>query len=396
MGRPKKTVPTYSKHKASGQARVRIGGKDIYLGPYNSKESRLEYDRIRAELETGETAALSTTSIAHDLTVAEVVKQFWNHAKRHYRDSEGQPTSEIKWIASSIKLLVELYGHTTATKFGPLALKAIRAKWVKEGICRKSVNGRVNRVRRLFKWAASEELIPFATYEALTTVEGLEAGRTDAKEKAPVEPVLNLHVITVLPHLFPVLRSMVMIQRLTGMRPGELVRMKVGEVNRSVLPWVYSPRKHKTSYRGGIRQVWIGPIAAEILAPYLNNRQPDDYAFTPKQARDERYAMLRAKRKSKVQPSQRCRAKPPSQLQVKPLPRFSCPGYAASIRRACRKAGVPCWFPNQTRHTFATEARELFGLDVAQSLLGHSKADVTQVYAARGQQLAVKAVGQIG
>jgi len=396
MGRPKTPVPAYQKHKASGQAKIRICGKDIYLGKYGSKESRREYDRIRAEFEAGETSALITSVKSTDLTVAEIVKQYWIHAKKHYRDSEGQTTSETKWILSSVNLLNELYAHTLAQKFGPLALKALRARWVKSGICRKTINGRVNRVRRVFKWAASEELVPFEVYQSLTTVDGLEAGRSEAKEKEPVGPVLNLHVVACLPHLFPVVRTMVMVQRLTGMRPGEIVRMKAGEVNRSSMPWVYIPDKHKTSYRGGSREILIGPIAAKILAPYLDVRQPDDYVFTPKQARVERYALLRAKRKSKVQPSQRCRAKRPSKLQVSLLPRFSVPAYTASIRRACDKAGVPHWFPNMLRHSFATEARELFGLDGAQYLLGHSKADTTQVYTARGQQLAMKAASQIG
>src|SRR6185436_9565102 len=36
--------PKYRKHRASGQARVTIAGKDIYLGPYGTAASRREYD----------------------------------------------------------------------------------------------------------------------------------------------------------------------------------------------------------------------------------------------------------------------------------------------------------------------------------------------------------------
>jgi integrase len=42
---------------------------------------------------------------------------------------------------------------------------------------------------------------------------------------------------------------------------------------------------------------------------------------------------------------------------------------------------VPAWAPNQLRHSGATVARMLEGLDGSQALLGHKKADVTQVYA---------------
>lgn len=57
---------------------MRVNGKDIYLGPYNPKESRKEYDRLLAELDTGEPAA--AVAARNDLTVAEVVKQYWLHA----------------------------------------------------------------------------------------------------------------------------------------------------------------------------------------------------------------------------------------------------------------------------------------------------------------------------
>ena len=57
---------------------------------------------------------------------------------------------------------------------------------------------------------------------------------------------------------------------------------------------------------------------------------------------------------------------------------------------------LPTWHPGQLRHTFATEVRRRFGLEAAQILLGHSKADVTQVYAERDQGLAVSVMEAIG
>jgi hypothetical protein len=41
--------PWYCRHRASGQAVVTIDNRDIYLGPYGSKASRNEYDRVIAE-----------------------------------------------------------------------------------------------------------------------------------------------------------------------------------------------------------------------------------------------------------------------------------------------------------------------------------------------------------
>ena len=44
-----KSLPKYAKHKASGQAVVRLSGKDFYLGPHGTKASKLEYDRLIGE-----------------------------------------------------------------------------------------------------------------------------------------------------------------------------------------------------------------------------------------------------------------------------------------------------------------------------------------------------------
>ncbi len=43
-------LPKYSLHKPSGQAKVRYGGKDTYLGPYGSRESKEAYAAFVANL----------------------------------------------------------------------------------------------------------------------------------------------------------------------------------------------------------------------------------------------------------------------------------------------------------------------------------------------------------
>jgi hypothetical protein len=44
------------------------------------------------------------------------------------------------------------------------------------------------RVRRLFKWAAAEELVPASIPQALSMVEGLRKGETEAPESEGVRP----------------------------------------------------------------------------------------------------------------------------------------------------------------------------------------------------------------
>jgi site-specific recombinase XerC len=48
------------------------------------------------------------------------------------------------------------------------------------------------------------------------------------------------------------------------------------------------------------------------------------------------------------------------------------------------------------RHSAATEIRKQFGLEAAQTVLGHSQANVTQVYAERDWQLAAEVMRKIG
>jgi site-specific recombinase XerC len=69
------------------------------------------------------------------------------------------------------------------------------------------------------------------------------------------------------------------------------------------------------------------------------------------------------------------------------------PAQRAEVK-AWRKAHR--WHPNQLRHSFATRVRKEHGLEAAQVLLGHSRADVTQVYAERNQQLAATVAAKIG
>ncbi len=75
---------------------------------------------------------------------------------------------------------------------------------------------------------------------------------------------------------------------------------------------------------------------------------------------------------------------------------FSPRAYAKHIQRACIKAKVEHWSPNQLRHATAKKIREQFGLEDDQVILGHAKADVTQIYAERDKKKGIAVAMQIG
>ena len=69
--------------------------------------------------------------------------------------------------------------------------------------------------------------------------------------------------------------------------------------------------------------------------------------------------------------------------------------------KEAKQAGVapellPRWTPNRLRHSAATEIRRQFGLEAAQVVLGHSQANVTQIYAERDMNLAAEIMRKIG
>ena len=66
------------------------------------------------------------------------------------------------------------------------------------------------------------------------------------------------------------------------------------------------------------------------------------------------------------------------------------------ITHSSELPGVSPWHPNQLRHSFATRARAAMGLEAAQVALGHSQANVTQIYAERDARLAVELAKEIG
>jgi len=131
------SVPTYCKHKASGQAVVTIDGIDHYLGPHGTKASKVEYDRLITEwMANGRHLAVGPNS---NLSVAELMQRYRQHVQQHYVKN-GRPTSEQHDIASAMRFVRQLYGQTAAMQFGPLSLKAVRQKMVEAKWARSTVN----------------------------------------------------------------------------------------------------------------------------------------------------------------------------------------------------------------------------------------------------------------
>ncbi len=225
--RPRRT-PSYRHYKPKNLGVVRINGHDEYLGPYNSDESWEKYHRLIAEWlgnpQKEPVPAENTDQSNSPITVKELILSYWQFAKKYYSKG-GEPTKELTGMQEAIRPLRQLYGNTEAGEFGPKSLKTVRQHMIQAGLSRGVINHRVNRIKRVFKWAVAEELISPSILHGLQALAGLRYGQTTARETDPVRPIPDLYVAMILPFVTPHVAAMIKLQRLTGMRAGEIVVM---------------------------------------------------------------------------------------------------------------------------------------------------------------------------
>jgi integrase len=375
---------------------VRLEGHDYYLGKHGTPASQEAYRRKVSEWLTAGvlTRRVELTFGSVELSVNELILAFWGHAEGYYRRDDGTPAAELENLRLALRPLKQLYGGTPASEFGPLALKAVRQSMVDSGLCRRTVNQRVARLVRVFRFGVENELVPPAVHQALKAVPGLRAGRSGAKESRKVTPVFDRHVEAVRPHLSRQLWAVVELQRLTGMRSGEALTMRGGDIDDSGPVWVYTPARHKAEHHGKRREVFLGPHAQEVVRPWLRP-DPSEYLFQPREATEEHRAARRLARTTPLTPSQRARARK-ARPRKAPGDHYDPRTYFHAVERACERAGVPRWHPHQLRHNAATNLRREFGIEVARIVLGHSSPTVTETYAEADRGKAIEAMTRAG
>src|SRR5215510_8536201 len=82
-------VPTYRKHKSTGQAVVTLDGKDRYLGRYGTAASKAEYRRLVAEWMAGGQCLPDATK----RTVNDILLGYLRFAKDYYGRSSSSTAS---------------------------------------------------------------------------------------------------------------------------------------------------------------------------------------------------------------------------------------------------------------------------------------------------------------
>ncbi|MGF1633825.1 MAG: hypothetical protein ACFCVE_08245, partial [Phycisphaerae bacterium] len=150
MPRLSHAVPKLSRHKATGQARVRLNGHSHYLGRYSSPDARQAYDRLIAEwLANGRRTAAKEAAGG---TVAELLAGFLQHCELYYRHLDGRPTTEVDNFFQAMRPINRLYGLTPVAEFSPRSVRAIQHDQIRQGLCRTTINDRVSRIKAVFAW----------------------------------------------------------------------------------------------------------------------------------------------------------------------------------------------------------------------------------------------------
>jgi integrase len=389
-------VPKYRLHKGSGQALVQVGGHRIYLGKYGSTRSKEKYRRVIAEaLAKGNTLVPSQPCLAlGGISVKELILAYLRFAQGYYRKN-GKLTGETNNIRVALRLVRQLYGSTPASEFGPDTLEVVQQKMLGDGLSRNGINSRVARIKRMFRWASKKLLVPGETYYGLKAVEGLQRGRFDVRETEPVKPVPEEHVAAVLPKVSMVVRAMIQIQELAGMRPQDIRNMRTCDLDMTSDVWVYKPWTHKTEHRGGVRRIAIGPRAQMVLRPFLKSDAPTTYLFSPREAVARVRAERHEQRRTPLTPSQRAR-KPKTKPERAPGEQYTKSSYEHAIARACKKAEIPVWGPNRLRHNCGTKVRKKYGIEAAAAVLGNSLGMVAEVYAEAVFEKAIEVMREMG
>lgn len=344
--------PKLCYHRGAGRWYCTLDGKEHYLGgrrPWRKVppvDVRAEYDRVVGAW-LSERGRLPVP-VGPEPTVAELWEGYRAYSQARY--TRGR-RSEVKQVHDACAVAAALHGGLKAAQFGPKALAGVREEFCKKGWTRQYVNAQVSRVRRMFRWAVREELLPVEAWLRLKTLEGLVRGeRPGLPEGRKVTDVPDAVVEATVKGVGPYLRALVMAHRLIGCRAEEACGMTAAELERLPDPlsptgetWRFTPRDSKNG-----ESYWVGPKAQAVILPYLRPDQPGRPLFL----------------------SARNRA-------------WTGKSYHAAVTRAAARAGQPYWTPLQLRHRAAEEARQGHerGVEAVQARLRHSRVETAQIYA---------------
>ena len=295
---------------------------------------------------------------ARRLTINELILAFWTrHAETHYRRADGTPTGELDNYRDSLRPLRRLYGRTPASDFSPLEAQGRPPgdDRLGPGPGHDQPAGRPDRpplqVGRLGGTGPRRRL------PGLKTVSGLPKGRTDAKETEPVQPVADEAVDAIRPHVARQVWAMIELQRLTGMRPGEVVDhadVRPGHVGRGL--GLHARRATRPPTTAASARSTSAPAPRRSSGPGSGRTRRSTCSARGRRWRSSGPGSgATARRRLPVATGAGAEVGPEA---ARCGTHYTAKTYYHAIGYGCRRAGVPPWHPNQLRHTAATCSAE--------------------------------------
>jgi integrase len=358
MPRRSQFPPPIRLHRARQLERCWWAGRWHYLGPVGSQEAKAAYAALLASIATGAPQDFhkNSTGAPRAVTVSDVLSRWLAEEGPSACTERGR---ELEQFRLSFRPLEQLLGGTPAADFGADALLGLR-RHVCGLWCRKVVNQRLGRIRRVWAWAELVKLVPPGSYAALQAVRPLRQGTRAAREGPGRRPATLADVRAVGRHLagrhLHAARAMLLVQWWTGMRSAEVREMRADDVDTSGGVWLYRPRRHKTDYLGHPRVVAIGPKARAVLRPWLSRarrRGPAAVVFPP------------ARRRKGV-----------GSL-------YTATNYGRAVHKSAVAVGLPWLSPYSCRHGARDRIAGREGDRAAQHVLGHATILTTQGYGTR-------------
>lgn len=220
-------VPKLVLHKPSGKSVVFLRGPDgqrvmVYCGPHGSTEAQRRYREVLAEHLAGRAVATKQKPAGPPSawpTVEQLVAAYLLHAQKFYVGPDGRPTGEVTSATYAFKDLLRLHRDTPTDRFQVSDLHTVRQAMIDDhragergrpapkGLCRRTINGRMHRVKRLFRWGTELKPVPGSTWHEFSTFTGLPQERGGVHDNAPVEAVPWSLIEETLLHCVPALRA---------------------------------------------------------------------------------------------------------------------------------------------------------------------------------------------
>lgn len=343
MPRPQNPEPTYV-YKEKDRARIYWRGEFRDLpGAFRSAKSLAAYQSYCAFV-----AATGNLPPKQHESETITMKQLGKKYLQAMRVKHGPESNEPVYLSYAVNGIAQMFGKLPVAEFRPSHLLSYRQSLVNEGKVRATANKRTQQIVKMFQWAVQEDYAQPVDWQRLKAIEPIHKGQFGAVDNPPVLPVPTQHFEETLRYVPPKVADALKVLALSGMRTGELLRMRPMDLDMTGRHWLYVTSVHKTQRKTGTTVILIPEPATEILA----QRMPKDY--TLRFFHHSNCWLLHA------------------------------------VERVCQRHDIPYWHPHQLRHRMATIIAEKMDDKAAQKLLRHADPKMTARYIQESKEALTK------